>query len=92
VTWSRLREEIERTKVRFGLPADVRVVSCYEAGRDGFWLHRALTQMAGENLIVDSSSIEVNRRKRRPKTDRRDGVKLVGMLWRWSPLGGLAIS
>lgn len=79
----RLRQEIERSKARFGLPADVRVVSCYEAGRDGFWLHRALVAMGIENLIVDSSSIEVNRRKRRAKTDRLDAGKLVAMLLRW---------
>lgn len=79
----RLKEEIERSRARFGLPADTRVVSCYEAGRDGFWLHRALEAMGVENLIVDSSSIEVNRRQRRAKTDRLDAGKLVGMLWRW---------
>lgn len=79
----RLQREIERSKARFGLPADTRVISCYEAGRDGFWLHRALVSMGVENLIVDSSSIEVNRRKRRAKTDRLDAGKLVGMLFRW---------
>jgi transposase len=35
-----VREEIRRAKQRFGLPEDARVLSCYEAGRDGFWLHR----------------------------------------------------
>jgi transposase len=78
-----LRREIERSKVRFGLPADAPVFSCYEAGRDGFWLHRALEAMGVENLVVDSSSIEVNRRQRRAKTDRLDAGKLVGMLFRW---------
>jgi transposase len=38
----RLPQEIERTKERFGLPEETPGVSCYEAGRDGFWLHRAL--------------------------------------------------
>lgn len=51
---------------------DARVVSCYEAGRDGFWLHRWLVSEGIENLIIDSSSIEVNRRKKRAKTDRLD--------------------
>jgi transposase len=46
----RLEEEIARSKARFGLPSDARVVSCYEAGRDGFWLHRALVAMGVENL------------------------------------------
>lgn len=75
--------EITRAKARFRLPAQARVVSCYEAGRDGFWLHRALEAMGVQNLVVDSASIEVNRRARRAKTDRLDAGKLVGMLLRW---------
>ena len=56
--------------------------SCYEAGRDGFWLHRYLVSRGIANRIVDSSSIEVNRRRRRTKTDRLDARKLVTMLIR----------
>jgi transposase len=67
---------------RFGLPASARVVSCYEAGRDGFWIHRALMQLGIANRVVDSASIEVNRRARRAKTDRLDALKLVRMLVR----------
>jgi transposase len=67
---------------RFRLPAEARVASCYEAGRDGFWIHRALTQMGLSNRVVDSASIEVNRRARRAKTDRLDALKLVRMLVR----------
>jgi transposase len=67
---------------RFGLPAAAAVVSCYEAGRDGFWIHRALTQRGLRNRVVDSASIEVNRRARRTKTDRIDALKLVMMLVR----------
>lgn len=67
---------------RFRLPAEARVVSCYEAGRDGFWIHRALTQLGLINRVVDSASIEVSRRKRRAKTDRLDALKLVRMLVR----------
>jgi transposase len=58
------------------------VQSCYEAGRDGFWLHRYLVSQSIANSIVDSSSIEVNRRRRRTKTDRLDACKLVTMLIR----------
>ena len=47
---------------RFGLSATARVVSCYEAGRDGFWIHRALTALGVENRVVDSASIDRNRR------------------------------
>ena len=77
-----LQQEITRAKQRFGLPEDARVVSCYEAGRDGFWLHRALMAHGVENLVIDSASIEVNRRQRRAKTDRRDVHKLLMMLLR----------
>lgn len=78
-----LKQEIEAAKGRFGLAADVRVVSCYEAGRDGFWIHRALKQLGVENQVVDSAAIEVNRRARRAKTDRLDAAKLVHQLLRY---------
>jgi transposase len=67
---------------RLGVPACAPAMSCYEAGRDGFWVHRALTQMGIRNRVVDSASIEVNRRARRAKTDRLDALKLVRMLVR----------
>lgn len=78
----KLLGEIESAKRRFGLSAASKVRSCYEAGRDGFWLHRYLTSQGIENLIVDSSSIEVNRRARRAKSDRLDVQKLISMLIR----------
>ena len=78
-----LQEEIGRTKQRFKLDDNVRIVICYEAGRDGFWLHRYLCSCGIENVVVDSSSIEVNRRKRRAKTDRIDAKKLLSMLLRY---------
>jgi transposase len=56
---------------------------CYEAGRDGFWLHRWLEARGLHNLVVDSASIEVNRRQRRAKNDRLDAAKLVSMLLRY---------
>ena len=78
-----LEQEIAKAKQRFGLGADVPIVSCYEAGRDGFWLHRYLTARGIANVIVDSASIEVKRRKRRAKSDRLDAEKLVTMLVRY---------
>ena len=78
-----LLAEIKAAKKRFGLPEDAPAVSCYEAGRDGFWLHRFLLAHGIENIVVDSASIEVNRRKRRAKSDRLDAIKLVEMLMRW---------
>jgi transposase len=79
-----VKQEIDRAKQRFGLRSDIHVVSCYEAGRDGFWLHRWLEREGIANIVVDSSSIEVNRRSRRAKTDRLDASKLVLMLVRWA--------
>lgn len=78
-----LRREIAAAKERFALPVETRVVSCYEAGRDGFWLHRFLATASVENQVVDSSSIAVERRGRRAKTDRLDAEKLLAMLIRW---------
>lgn len=79
----RLREEIAKAKRRFGLPATAPVVSCYEAGRDGAWLHRWLVAQGIANRIVDAASIEVNRRYRRAKNDRLDVEKLLTMLLRY---------
>jgi transposase len=70
-------------KKHFGMVEDVGVVSCYEAGRDGFWLHRYLLSSGIDNVVVDSASIEVDRRKRRMKTDRLDAGRLVRMLMRY---------
>src|SRR5689334_20355862 len=60
-----LAAEIQRARQRFGLAADAPLLSCYEAGRDGFWLHRYLAREGITNLVVDAASIEVSRRARR---------------------------
>jgi len=78
-----LQSEIKQAKERFGLEEEVAVLSCYEAGRDGFWLHRYLEAQGIHDLVVDSASIEVNRRYRRVKTDRLDVGKLLNMLVRY---------
>lgn len=78
-----LQQELARAKRRLGLPDHAPVASCYEAGRDGFWLHRYLTAQGIENVVVDSSSIEVNRRARRAKSDKLDAGKLLAMLMRY---------
>jgi transposase len=80
--WGAVERALRQGRLRFGLPADAPVVSCYEAGRDGFWIHRALTARGIRNRVVDSASIEVKRRARRAKTDRLDALKLVTMLVR----------
>jgi transposase len=78
-----LLREIAKAKKRFGLADDAPVHSCYEAGRDGFWLHRFLESQGINNVVVDSASIEVKRRRRQRKTDRLDAGKLLSMLIRW---------
>jgi transposase len=79
----RVLEEIGRAKRRFKLPDETPVISCYEAGRDGFWLHRCLVAHGVTNHVVDSSSIEVNRRARRAKTDKLDLAGLLNLLARY---------
>jgi transposase len=78
-----LQQEIARAKKRFGLDDTAPVFCCYEAGRDGFWLHRWLTAQGYHNLVVDAASIEVNRRARRAKSDGLDAGSLVRMLLRY---------
>ena len=78
-----LETEIEWARKRFGLPADAEVTACYEAGRDGFWLHRFLEAVGHRSHVVDSSSIEVNRRARRAKTDSLDLGGLLRLLIRY---------
>jgi len=73
---------IGKARQRCRLDACAKVHSCYEAGRDGWWLHRWLREQGIDNIVVDSASIEVNRRARRAKTDRLDGDKLLAMLLR----------
>ena len=77
-----VQRAVQAGRQRFQLPAEAPVVSCYEAGRDGFWIHRALTGLGVRNRVVDSASIEVNRRARRAKTDRLDALKLARLLVR----------
>jgi len=75
---------VEKAKKRCKLTGAVRVLSCYEAGCDGFWLHRWLLEQGIDNVVVDSSSIEVNRRARRAKSDGLDAAKLYEMLVRYA--------
>ena len=73
---------VAKARARCVLSAEAKLHSCYEAGRDGWWLHRWLIAQGIDNIVVDSASIEVNRRARRAKTDRLDGDKLLAMLLR----------
>jgi transposase len=80
--WAAVEQAFGAGRQRCGLPPASHVMSCYEAGRDAFWIHRALVGRGIRSRVVDSSSIEVNRRARRTKTDRIDAIKLVQMLVR----------
>ena len=80
---SQVQGAILGAKRHFGMGDKVRTVSCYEAGRDGFWLHRYLYSCGIDNVVVDSASLEVDRRLRRTKTDRVDAGKLLRMLVRY---------
>jgi transposase len=77
-----LDRALQQGRTRFGLAATATVTSCYEAGRDGFWIHRALLARGVHNRVVDSASIDVNRRARQQKTDRVDALKLLRLLLR----------
>lgn len=77
-----VEREIERARQQWNLPLETKVVSGYEAGRDGFWLHRALTASGGENRVLEASSLQVDRRSKRVKTDRLDAEALVLALLR----------
>src|SRR3954471_18363489 len=61
----------------------VAIVVIQEAGLDGFWIHRLLVDNGISSHVVDPASIAVNRRHRRAKTDRIDGVKLLRTLMAW---------
>lgn len=78
-----LGKELRHARRKLGLPQDAPVASCYEAGRDGFWIHRRLVALGIRNVVVDAASIQVPRRKRRAKSDRLDGEALLRMLARY---------
>lgn len=78
-----LRREITAARRRLGVLDAAPVRSCYEAGRDGFWVHRLLEQAGITNVVVDSASIEVNRRQRRANTDRLDADAWLRRLIRY---------
>ena len=72
-----VQDEIEKAKQGYRQSNGVRIRSCYEAGLDGFWLHRHLEKAGIENMVVDPSSMKVDRRARRVKTDRLDAQHLL---------------
>ena len=73
-----------QASTKLGSTADV--ACCFEAGRDGFWLHRLLTAHDVATYVLEPTSILVNRRARRAKTDRLDAEAMLRVLASW--LGG----
>jgi transposase len=78
--WQLISKKRAQAEKKLGRP--VRVVSCYEAGFDGFWLDRWLAEQGVENRVLDPSSIEMPRRARQAKTDRLDLERLMRVLIR----------
>jgi transposase len=80
--WKKLLELIEEVRARVGRETGraVEVISCYEAGYDGFWLHRQLSAHGIRNYVIDPASLQVDRRVRRVKTDRIDTERLLRSL------------
>lgn len=79
-----IESELVAARKRFELEADVEVVSCYEAGRDGFWVHRFLENLGVSNVVIDASSMKVDRKSRRVKSDRVDARQMLFDLIRYS--------
>jgi transposase len=80
--WKELLQLIERIRKRVEqeLKKPVEVISCYEAGYDGFWLHRLLQAQGVRNHVIDPASLQVDRRARRAKSDGIDVEKLLRSL------------
>ncbi|MDV6030542.1 MAG: transposase [Phycisphaera sp. RhM] len=74
--------ELLAAKRKFALDDDAATVTCYEAGRDGFRIHRALEAIGLTNHVIASASLEVDRRSKQRKTDHLDVEKMVQALLR----------
>ena len=77
-----LEKAVAEARERFKLPPLTPIVFCYEAGRDGFYPYRRLTEVGHEVWVIDSASIEVSRRQKQAKSDGIDGDKLAELMQR----------
>jgi transposase len=75
--YAALDQQVARARRAFSLSETCSVRSLYEAGREGFSVHRRLEQMGVENVIVDPASLEVSRHARRAKSDKLDVESLL---------------
>ena len=75
--------EFELAEKRFGMSGHIRRLVCYEAGRDGFWILRALLALGIEGIVIDPSSLEVDRRQKMVKTDRMDVRRILSAFIRF---------
>ena len=80
--WKALLDLIEEVRARVSRETGrtVDVISCYEAGYDGFWLHRLLEAHGIRNYVIDPASLQTDRRARQVKTDRIDTERLLRSL------------
>src|ERR1700726_4377436 len=80
--WKGLLELMERVRTRVAreVGRPVEMISCYEAGYDGFWLHRLLERQGVRSHVIDPASVQVDRRARRAKTDHIDAKRLLRSL------------
>src|SRR6201993_3135271 len=80
--WKGLLDLCERIRTRVAkeMKKPVEIISCYEAGYDGFWLHRVLEAHGIRNYVIDPASLQVDRRARRAKTDGVDVERMLRSL------------
>lgn len=72
-----------RRAVQADTGVEVAIECVFEAGYDGFWLHRRLAQAGIASRVMDPASLKVDRRARRVKTDRVDAESLLRALQSW---------
>jgi len=72
-----------REQARSEVDGPIEVVTCYEAGRDGYWLHRVLCANGIANQVMDAASLPVNQKQKRAKTDKIDVKTILRTLKAW---------
>ena len=73
-----------RAKLAVAVTGAPAIVVCYEAGYEGFWLHRRLVALGIRVVVIDPASLLVDRRAKRAKTDRIDARAMVRALMAWA--------